>query len=261
MIGIYKIENIINNKVYIGQSWDIESRWKNEIKAPPNDHIKSSFQKYGIDNFKFTIIHELLLVENKIEIQNQLNELEKFYILQYKSYDKEFGYNKRMGGGFGGKPTQETKDKIKNNKERSNNISKSRRGKTYEDYYGDDSNKYKKLLTRNCHTKEALKKSSLKKKGTKNKITTCPFCGKTGGVQQLIQWHFDNCIKNPNRKTEKCPHCGKKCSQIDKRLHFDNCLKNSNKSKYLVKCPYCDKEGYVSLMKRYHFDKCKNKEQ
>lgn len=34
-----------------------------------------------------------------------------------------------------------------------------------------------------------------------------------------------------------------------------------NKSKYLVKCPYCDKEGYVSLMKRYHFDKCKNKEQ
>ena len=28
MIGIYEIKNIINNKVYVGQSKDIEKRWK-----------------------------------------------------------------------------------------------------------------------------------------------------------------------------------------------------------------------------------------
>ena len=28
MIGIYKIENIINKKVYIGQSWKIQKRFK-----------------------------------------------------------------------------------------------------------------------------------------------------------------------------------------------------------------------------------------
>jgi predicted GIY-YIG superfamily endonuclease len=27
--GIYKITNLINNKVYIGQSLDIKRRWKN----------------------------------------------------------------------------------------------------------------------------------------------------------------------------------------------------------------------------------------
>ena len=31
MIGIYKITNKINNKIYIGQSKDIERRWKKHI--------------------------------------------------------------------------------------------------------------------------------------------------------------------------------------------------------------------------------------
>ena len=29
-IGIYKIQNLKNNKVYIGQSMDIEKRWKQQ---------------------------------------------------------------------------------------------------------------------------------------------------------------------------------------------------------------------------------------
>jgi len=32
-VGIYKIENLINHKVYIGQSIKIEKRWKDEIDA------------------------------------------------------------------------------------------------------------------------------------------------------------------------------------------------------------------------------------
>lgn len=31
-VGIYKIENKINKKVYIGQSINIEMRWKNHIR-------------------------------------------------------------------------------------------------------------------------------------------------------------------------------------------------------------------------------------
>ncbi len=33
MIGIYKIENLINGKVYIGQSTDIKERWANHKRV------------------------------------------------------------------------------------------------------------------------------------------------------------------------------------------------------------------------------------
>ena len=37
MIGIYKIENIINNKVYIGSSNNIERRWKEHKRLLNNN--------------------------------------------------------------------------------------------------------------------------------------------------------------------------------------------------------------------------------
>ena len=33
MIGIYKIQNLINQKCYIGQSIDIERRWRDEKRT------------------------------------------------------------------------------------------------------------------------------------------------------------------------------------------------------------------------------------
>ena len=36
-------------------------------------------------------------------------------------------------------------------------------------------------------------------------------------------------------------------------------IKKLGKKQKKVKCPYCDKEGGICLMKRYHFDKCKLK--
>ena len=39
MIGIYKIVNILNNKIYIGKSSDIEKRWKEHIRHSKKDII------------------------------------------------------------------------------------------------------------------------------------------------------------------------------------------------------------------------------
>ena len=36
MIGIYKITNNVNGKIYIGQSVNIEKRWKDHISASKN---------------------------------------------------------------------------------------------------------------------------------------------------------------------------------------------------------------------------------
>lgn len=105
--GIYKIENKINGKIYIGQSVNIEKRWNQHKNASQNaldhgyeTHLYRSFRKYGIKNFDFTIIE-------KCSIQ-ELNEKERYWIRQYNSFFK--GYNLTLGGDSSG--TEIKKEKI-----------------------------------------------------------------------------------------------------------------------------------------------------
>lgn len=88
MIGIYKIENILNGKFYIGQSRNIAERFikhKNGHKAerlaklPLNVEIK----KYGVENFKFEVIEECSI--------DELEEKERYWL--YKLDAKTNGYN------------------------------------------------------------------------------------------------------------------------------------------------------------------------
>ena len=97
MIGIYKFENLINGHKYIGQSVDIERRYKDHIMRATNNFPSNSeynsilhqaIRKYGIENFSFNIIEEC----NKSE----LNEKEKYWIAYYNSYKE--GYNETTGG-------------------------------------------------------------------------------------------------------------------------------------------------------------------
>ena len=89
--GIYKITNLINNKVYIGQSIDIEQRWYNHLHRHQRSKdlpLYRAFKKYGITNFAFNIIEEC-------NVQN-LDEREKYWIQYYDSYNN--GYNMTTGG-------------------------------------------------------------------------------------------------------------------------------------------------------------------
>lgn len=98
--GIYKIENLINGKVYIGQSKDIYTRWSKHIQTAKrinNDREKyplyRAMKKYGIDNFSFEIIYRCE--------EWELNEWEIYFIEIYKSYmgrEDCNGYNQTIGG-------------------------------------------------------------------------------------------------------------------------------------------------------------------
>lgn len=52
---IYKITNLINNKIYIGlTTCSLKERWNNHrhcVKSDPR-HLYCSMRKYGIENFK-----------------------------------------------------------------------------------------------------------------------------------------------------------------------------------------------------------------
>ena len=119
IIGIYKITNKINNKVYIGQSIEVMQRLsthKTELRNNKhnNSHLQYAWNKYGEENFIFEIIKEC-----KIE---ELDKLEKYYINLYNSTNKDKGYNIELGGCLNREISIYTRNKIsKSNKESNKN--------------------------------------------------------------------------------------------------------------------------------------------
>ena len=92
MIGIYKITNTKNEKSYVGQSLNIEERWRQHQQA-----IKTSDKSWyplarqesdGIDDFTFSVLQECK--------KEELDELEDYWIDYYKSYLN--GYNQTKDG-------------------------------------------------------------------------------------------------------------------------------------------------------------------
>jgi group I intron endonuclease len=95
--GIYKIENLVDGKIYIGSSLNLENReykhfWMLSRNTHDNQHLQNSYNKFGVGYFKFSIIEEC----DKIV----LIERENYYINQYKSFDQKFGYNMALVNEF-----------------------------------------------------------------------------------------------------------------------------------------------------------------
>jgi group I intron endonuclease len=88
MIGIYKITNTITGKSYIGQSVNVESRWKYHIKRCQNKYLSRAFIKYGVENFTFSILREVHETPLKFIL---LDSFEEYYIDKYKTLDRRFG--------------------------------------------------------------------------------------------------------------------------------------------------------------------------
>ena len=88
---IYQITNLINGKIYIGQTNNIQKRWANHrCNNDPNMVIARALRKYGIDNFKF----EVLLRGLTPDEANQ-KEIE---LIKEKNSLVPYGYNVATGG-------------------------------------------------------------------------------------------------------------------------------------------------------------------
>jgi len=116
MIGVYKITNKINGKIYIGQSKNVKRRWKEHVwdankgKLYP---IHNAIRKYGVTSFIFEVIEECSL--------EKLDSKEESYIALCNSIKS--GYNILKGGNcflhgeahlaYGKHKSDEHKDKIR----------------------------------------------------------------------------------------------------------------------------------------------------
>ena len=91
--GVYKLTNLNNQKVYIGQAADISERFKQHIKCglgidTPSNMLYTAMIKDGVENFTFEVLEEC--------DRATLNDREKYYISFYRA--QEHGYNMSRGG-------------------------------------------------------------------------------------------------------------------------------------------------------------------
>ena len=83
--GIYKIKNRLNDKIYIGSTKNAQRRWnqhKSELQNSKhnNPHLQNAFDKYGVSNFKFSIVEKIKDVENLIDReQHYMDKLDPEY--------------------------------------------------------------------------------------------------------------------------------------------------------------------------------------
>lgn len=148
MIGIYAIVNCVNDKVYIGQSMNVQDRLAHHKSSQrhgrhENDHLQKSWNKYGEMHFDFIVLQECE--------ERYLDDLERYYIELFCSMNRAKGYNLESGGNKNKRMSHETRRKM----------SESKKGK----YNGDKNPMYGVHLK---HSDEWKKKMSERNSGKGN---------------------------------------------------------------------------------------------
>jgi len=138
---IYKITNLVNKKVYIGQTnQSMNRRWnahKRAAKNKVNRHLYDSMNHYGINNF---IIEQI----DSSNTKEELDKKEKSWIIYYKSNLRECGYNMTDGGESRYKGSSHPMFGKKHTKESRIKIGMARKGKPLKNFMSDES--YKKHI-------------------------------------------------------------------------------------------------------------------
>ena len=103
---VYLTTNIINNKIYIGQTQCLYRRFRDYRKPEANEYLMNAILKYGLENISVEILEKDLLLD-------ELDEREQFYLDTLQPF-KDNGYNicKKASTTRGRKRPKDERDKI-----------------------------------------------------------------------------------------------------------------------------------------------------
>lgn len=109
--GIYKIQNKVNGKIYIGKTKNFRKRYTHYKSAfnkrdtkQINSYLMRSLEKYSPAQFKFSIIEECHI--------DLLAERELYWMDEFETTDCQKGYNLRRDSSTGMVAHQSTREKI-----------------------------------------------------------------------------------------------------------------------------------------------------
>ena len=161
MVEIYKVTNMVNGKVYIGQTKQgVGKRWSQHCCAKGCPKLSRAIQKHGKKSFTVVRI-------DTAQSKEEANQKEMLWIERYNSTNSEYGYNLSIGGSFG-------------------NFNEETRKRMSESHKGEKNNFYGKH-----HSAQAREKMACAKKGVyadeKHPRAKKVVCVETGEVFNTIK--------------------------------------------------------------------------
>jgi group I intron endonuclease len=202
---VYEIQNLIDNKKYIGFCSKTPNKSLNYFGS--GNLINRAIKKYGKENFQ-----KIILKEFNNEYDARLYE--EYLIRKHNAIADPMYYNLTKGGGGGFSENCKTRQKSIETREKiskSNTgriVSEETRKKLHDKLKGtkpwntgiprseETKRKLSEALKNKSLTEQHRKNISNAQKGKEYKISTCTHCGKSGGVNVMQRWHFDKCKLN-----------------------------------------------------------------
>ncbi len=209
---LYKITNLINNKIYIGIH---KTRILNDYYMGSGKLLRRSIKKYGYDNFTKEI---LFFFENEEDMIKKEIEL-----VTEDFKNRTDTYNIAVGGGFGSKEKNglsfgghthslETKQKLSRISSK-RKASEETKQKLINNHWSKKHPEAFKIHVKNAASKPKTTEHKAKisasllnkkrnqynknnphpNKGKQKPIILCPHCYKTGAPHVMYRWHFNNC--------------------------------------------------------------------
>lgn len=233
---IYMIENVINEKKYIGQTTNekgvrgIMTLIGIQCAYKENLYLINAVKKYGVNNFRRYIVDN---ASNKKE----LDQKEDLYIKKYSTLNRDKGYNLKHGGSHG-KHSKETRIKIslkmkgKNHPMYGKHLSEKTKKKLSESHKGEKNGMYGKVSW-NKNKQHPLRIKKKISETLKQFIFSKEYL-----IQQywITEYHMNNHILNINQKNlnqiAKENNCSRKT--ISRNLiKYDIPIRNQSYSKKL----------------------------
>ena len=189
---VYEVTNTVNGKTYVGvhQTNNPYDEYMGSGSA-----IKLAHRKYDKHRFVKKV---LAIYDNPDDMFSHEAE-----IVTEEYVSRSDTYNLVTGGLGGGNKTDDHKEKIRKslkspevqNKLRENNFA--RRDPDAQRIHASraasmpKTDEHKKNISKSLKGKYSGKRS--KNAGLIRKRVTCPHCGKSGAMNTMSRWHFDNC--------------------------------------------------------------------